>query len=530
MIPKASQRGGGQQLATHLLNELENDRVEVMEVRGAVANDLHGAFAEWAATATGTKCRKYLYSLSINPDPAHGALTREQYLDFMDRVETKMGLSAQPRAVVFHVKHGREHAHVVWSRIDHEHMKAVHMAHDRQKLRAVTQEFAQEHGLRLPRGMRNNRGLERFNDHANGVSLAEKQQEERTGLTKDERRRTITAAWRQHEAAKRFVHALASKGFVLARGQRGYVLVDAHGEIHSLVRQIEGVNTKEVKARLTDHFPLDHLREARQVQEELRDRDRNQLTLNVSDAFRKHAVNQWAILKQKQEERRAALLARHKAITERHQAERTALLAAQKKERIRLVRQQEQERPKGWRGFWGKLTGKEAALKDKHIQQRKALKERQSKAANTLAARQRRASGLVTRHLRALASVEKREARSLSTALHRRQLVSLTQAYRTAQKQPQKDMTQEFSRAAQPSEIGRPAWQESGPSPVPPRAPATTREVFRQAGQEKKPPAGTEKEQPEDRLTEAFRRAKKQQEKRERQKGQDRDPGRGMGR
>ena len=46
MIPKASQRAGGQDLATHLLNALDNEYVEVAEVSGAVASDLHGAFAE----------------------------------------------------------------------------------------------------------------------------------------------------------------------------------------------------------------------------------------------------------------------------------------------------------------------------------------------------------------------------------------------------------------------------------------------------------------------------------------------------
>jgi Phage integrase family len=46
MVPKGSQRGGGQQLATHLLNEFDNDRVELADLRGAIAQDLHGVFAD----------------------------------------------------------------------------------------------------------------------------------------------------------------------------------------------------------------------------------------------------------------------------------------------------------------------------------------------------------------------------------------------------------------------------------------------------------------------------------------------------
>ena len=72
MIPKGNQRAGGQQLATHLLNAYDNDRVEIADMRGAIAQDLHGAFAEWYAEAKATNCSKYLYSMSINPACGQG--------------------------------------------------------------------------------------------------------------------------------------------------------------------------------------------------------------------------------------------------------------------------------------------------------------------------------------------------------------------------------------------------------------------------------------------------------------------------
>ncbi len=111
MIPFASQRGGGQDLATHLMNAHDNEQVELPQVRGAVARDLHGALAEWEAIAEAlTRCRQYLCSLSINPDERQGRLTREQYLDYIGRAEAALGLAEQPRAIVFHIKrdeHGR---------------------------------------------------------------------------------------------------------------------------------------------------------------------------------------------------------------------------------------------------------------------------------------------------------------------------------------------------------------------------------------------------------------------------------------
>lgn len=46
MILKGSQRGNGSDLAVHLMNSYDNERVEIAEIHGAVADDLFGAFAE----------------------------------------------------------------------------------------------------------------------------------------------------------------------------------------------------------------------------------------------------------------------------------------------------------------------------------------------------------------------------------------------------------------------------------------------------------------------------------------------------
>lgn len=162
MIPFSSQRGLGQDLATHLLNEHDNEIMEVAEVRGAVADDFHGAFAEWELQAKYlTKCSKYLYSLSVNPDPKQEGLSRDQYFDYINRIEAKLGLTGQPRAIVFHTKYDRAHAHVVWSRIDMDKEKAIQLSHDRPKLMDVTKEFARDHGLYLPDGYFKDNNLEK---------------------------------------------------------------------------------------------------------------------------------------------------------------------------------------------------------------------------------------------------------------------------------------------------------------------------------------------------------------------------------
>ena len=90
--------------------------------------------------------------MSINPDQRQGRLTRDQYDDYIARVEESLGLAGQPRAVVYHIKEEREHCHVVWSRIDIQDYKAIQIAFDKQKLMMVTREFARDHDLQLPDG------------------------------------------------------------------------------------------------------------------------------------------------------------------------------------------------------------------------------------------------------------------------------------------------------------------------------------------------------------------------------------------
>jgi hypothetical protein len=327
MIPKASQRGGGTDLATHLLNAFDNEYVEVAEVSGAIASDLHGAFAEWEAVAAGlTKCRNYLYSLSVNPDLGQGQLTREQYLDYADRVEKKLGLEGQPRAVVFHIKDGREHCHAVWSRIDYRTEKAIHLAFDHEKLMMVTREFARDHGLTLPDGYRREPGNER-DGKKKSLSLYEKQQERATGLTKEERMVMVTAAWTQSDSPRAFVRALESMGYVLATGNRPYVLVDMYGTMNALPKMIDdrSVRTKDIRAFLEKEFPPEQLptvEEARALVAEHR---------KAREEFAKAQESDRALqkLEAAQSVRRQKLVAAQTSLRERHRQERAALAREQ---------------------------------------------------------------------------------------------------------------------------------------------------------------------------------------------------------
>ncbi len=151
MILNGNQRGGAKDLALHLMKD-ENDRVEVHQLRGFLSSDLMGALNEMYAISQGTRCKQFMYSLSLNP-PKDGVVSISGFESAVERAEKRLGLEGQPRAIVFHEKEGRRHCHVVWSRIDINTMTARRMSHDREKLTDLSREFFMEYGWKMPKGI-----------------------------------------------------------------------------------------------------------------------------------------------------------------------------------------------------------------------------------------------------------------------------------------------------------------------------------------------------------------------------------------
>jgi hypothetical protein len=175
VILKGSQRTDGNQLAAHLLKTTENEHFHVHELRGFVSQDLKSAFSEVYAVSRGTRAKQFLFSLSLNP-PAGEKVSTATFEAAIEAIEDKLGLHGQPRAVVFHEKEGRRHAHVVWSRIDVAAMKAINLSHYKMKLRDVSKQLYLEHGWKMPRGSIDSKERNPLN-----FTLAEWEQAKRTG-------------------------------------------------------------------------------------------------------------------------------------------------------------------------------------------------------------------------------------------------------------------------------------------------------------------------------------------------------------
>ncbi|AHB48058.1 hypothetical protein W911_06130 [Hyphomicrobium nitrativorans NL23] len=342
MILKASQRGGGKQLALHLLNARDNEHVEVHEIRGFASDDVVGALKEAHATSRGTKCRQFLFSVSLSPPPQE-RVANEVFEDAIQRIEENNNLKGQPRIVLFHEKEGRRHAHAVWSRIDAETMTARTLSHFKLKLRDISRELYLENDWKMPRGLMNSREADPRN-----FSLAEWQQAKRLGRDARDLKAMMQECWAASDSHAAFAQALKARGFTLAKGdRRGHVALSPEGEMFSVARMV-GKKAKEVRARLGDPETLPDVHQVKA-----------QIAKDLSATFKRH-------MREADEQKRrdlAPLESRRQVMVQAQQQERARLIASQQ-ERWRAETTERQSRFRsGVRAIWDRLSGRHAEIR-----------------------------------------------------------------------------------------------------------------------------------------------------------------------
>ena len=342
MILKGSQRSGGRQLAAHLLRADENEHVELHELRGFMADNLHDAFQEAYAISKGTRAKQYLFSLSLNPPP-NEQVPIEVFESAVEDIEQRLGLEGQPRAIVFHEKEGRRHAHAVWSRIDIDEMKAINLPHFKLKLKDVAKELYLEHGWDMPRGFVDKNERDPLN-----FSREEWQQALRTNQDPKALKKTFQDCWSISDSRQAYEQALLSRGLALARGdRRGYVAVDTEGEIYAIAKYT-GIRTKKVKAKLGEPDALPSIEQAKA-----------KLAAQISNKVR----DTLQAARKDQKAQRAVLAFERTELVQRQREERKKLDSAQSQRWDAESRERAQRLAKGLRGIWHRLSGKYARVK-----------------------------------------------------------------------------------------------------------------------------------------------------------------------
>lgn len=363
MILKGNARGGAKDLALHLMKD-ENEHVEVHELRGFASGNLMGALNEAYAVSRGTKCRQFLYSLSLNP-PLKENVGAEDFEVAIERIEEKLGLAGQPRAIVFHEKEGpkgvRRHAHAVWSRIDTENMKAVQLSYDHKKLNAVSRELFLEHGWKMPRGLANTQERDPKN-----FTLAEWQQARRTGQDPHDIKTAIQDAWAISDSKAAFTHAMQERGLKIARGdRRGFVAVDVHGEVYSIPHQA-GVKTKDVRQRLGDEGEFCSVADAK---------------LHAADEMLPKLDDFQKTLEAENQKRRSKFDNHRKNLVQRQRAERQAFKERLEARQITEANQRQERFRTGFKGLWDRMRGehKRVTQKNQNDAERCAIRDRSEK-------------------------------------------------------------------------------------------------------------------------------------------------------
>lgn len=348
MILEGNQRGGARQLARHLMNRDDNEHVEVYEISGFMSDSVMGAFDEIHAVSRGTKCRQFMFSVSLNP-PQDVIAPPEYFEKAITQVEERTGLSGQPRVIVFHAKEGRRHAHAVWSRINAQEMKAINLPHYKLKLNDISKQLYLEHGWNLPQGF-----IDKQYRNPLNFTRAEWQQAKRTQDDPRMLKQLFRQVWEQSDNQQSFQAALKDRGFWLARGdRRGFVAMDYKGEVYSLSRWA-GVKPKELKQRLSHP---DQLPDVRQVNIEI--------SQSMNDVLKRHIDT----VHDQRKQEYAPLKRTIHTMKIQHQNQRDAL----KQQQQMRWQQEEQQRiarlPRGLSGIWHRFTGKYRAIKQQNQQE-----------------------------------------------------------------------------------------------------------------------------------------------------------------
>lgn len=344
MILKASQRGGGMALASHLLKP-ENEHVEVHEIRGYISDDVKGAMKEAQAVAKGTRCRQHLFSVSLNP-PETASVSVAKFEAAIERIEQANGLSGQPRIVIFHEKEGRRHAHCVWSRIDAQTMTARPLPFFKMKLREISKGLYLEHGWQMPRGLMDSREHDLRN-----FSLAEWQQAKRMGRDPKQLKALMQECWAVSDGRPAFEKALQERGLYLAKGdRRAHVAVTYEGEVVSVAKTV-GIKSKDVTAKLGK---ADNLRSVADTKQHIAQTvaPRLEQLIKVADAAKSREM-------QPLEERRQAM-------AQRHADERQAMTHGQRARFEAELCVRAEKFRSGIAGLWDRLTGKHSAIRQEN--------------------------------------------------------------------------------------------------------------------------------------------------------------------
>lgn len=318
-----------------------------------------------------TRCKKFLYSVSLS-SPQDKNVSVDVFESAIERIEHKLDFTGQPRAIVFHEKKGRRHAHVVWSRINADTMTAIDPYKDKQALQQIARELFLEHEWEVPAGLKRKEDTDPLN-----YSHTEHAQTKRAKRDVKELKRIFRQCWERTDTRDTFAYALKEQGFILAKGdRRGFVAVDAKEEVYSVARYV-GVKAKDLRARFGSFDGLPDVERAKSLfnsidkqSSEMPNIDHdvnitsyiNTTTNSIANAHAPSQNSYWDTQKAELQEKLEALEVERVAMVDHHRNVRALLHQKQQKRRIAEIKTRSAKLPRGLKAVWFKLSGQYEVL------------------------------------------------------------------------------------------------------------------------------------------------------------------------
>jgi len=247
MIITGDIRGNGPQLYSYVLTMGDNEDIFILDVDGhknASPEQLRQFIIGVELTAELTKSD--MPFLSVQLSPAYGEDTTMNYERWnlaADILATGTDFEGQRRAIILHKKKGRTHAHVIYERYNHDTGKMVDNKYSKFKMSDARNKI----------------------ELALGHKLTPKRNPQRFALKEN-----MTALWLKHTEGKEFIKAAHKEGYIIAQGtpKRPFRVVDSTGRSFDLVRQLENIKTKDVRARLRNEPLITEKQAIEQIREQ----------------------------------------------------------------------------------------------------------------------------------------------------------------------------------------------------------------------------------------------------------------------
>ena len=273
---------------TQTNNLRTNDPEKAMKVMAWTAihsDDLKRQSGQSMAGAKQTTGPVYSYSLAWHTEQAP---TQTEMLHAAAATLERLGLSEHESVIVCHQETAHKHIHIIANLVHPTTGLKRDTGLDQRALQKWALDYEKEHG-KIYCKEREENAQKRENDEIT------KYQDER-----HEAAQRIEKLYHASDSGKAFKQALESEGLTLARGdKKRLVIVDRNGKIQNLARQINGVKSKDIKAKLSDLDPAtlpeaNQVRQEREAQREAKKKEAAQTAQAKEQAQRKAEFNRKA--------------------------------------------------------------------------------------------------------------------------------------------------------------------------------------------------------------------------------------------